>query len=134
MSVIPLRADPAAAMRKKKKFLYAAGGFDIPFLIILLAILVIGLVCLYSASYVYAFYNNNGDSFFYIKKQLIFAALGIAAMFALSFVDYHRWHRFAWILWVFSILLLGVVLLMPAQSGIHWLHPEPETEPGEDDE
>ncbi len=122
MSVIPLRADPAAAMRKKKKFLYAAGGFDIPFLIILLAILVIGLVCLYSASYVYAFYNNNGDSFFYIKKQLIFAALGIAAMFALSFVDYHRWHRFAWILWVFSILLLGVVLLMPAQSGIHrWI-------------
>ena len=122
MSVIPLHADPAAAMRKKKKFLYAQGGFDIPFLIILLSILVIGLVCLYSASYVYAFYNNNGDSFFYIKKQLIFAALGIVAMFALSFVDYHRWHRFAWILWVFSILLLGVVLLMPAQSGIHrWI-------------
>ena len=24
--------------------------------------------------------------------------------------------------------------LSPAQSGIHWLHPEPETEPGEDDE
>ena len=23
--------------------------------------------------------------------------------------------------------------LSPAQSGIHWLHPEPETEPGEDD-
>lgn len=122
MSVVPLRADPAAAMRKKKKFLYAACGFDIPFLIILLAILVIGLVCLYSASYVYAFYNNNGDSFFYIKKQLIFAALGIVAMFALSFVDYHRWHRFAWILWVFSILLLGVVLLMPAKNDIHrWI-------------
>ena len=122
MSVVPLRADPAAAMRKKKKFLYAACGFDIPFLIILLAILVIGLVCLYSASYVYAFYNNNGDSFFYIKKQLIFAVLGIAAMFALSFVDYHRWHRFAWILWVFSILLLGVVLLMPAKNDIHrWI-------------
>jgi cell division protein FtsW len=122
MSVVPLRADPAAAMRKKKKFLYAACGFDIPFLIILLAILVIGLVCLYSASYVYAFYNNNGDSFFYIKKQLIFAVLGIVAMFALSFVDYHRWHRFAWILWVFSILLLGVVLLMPAKNDIHrWI-------------
>lgn len=24
--------------------------------------------------------------------------------------------------------------LSPAQNGIHWLHPEPETEPGEDDE
>ena len=24
--------------------------------------------------------------------------------------------------------------LSPAQSGIHWLHPEPETEPGENDE
>lgn len=123
MSVLPMSADPSANIRKRRrKLLYAASGFDIPFLLILLAILVIGLISLYSASYVYSFYWNDGDSFYFIKKQLIFAFIGIVAMFALSFVDYHRWHRFAWILWVVSILLLGVVLLLPAESGIHrWI-------------
>lgn len=118
-----MSADPSANIRKRRrKLLYAASGFDIPFLLILLAILVIGLISLYSASYVYSFYWNDGDSFYFIKKQLIFAFIGIVAMFALSFVDYHRWHRFAWILWVVSILLLGVVLLLPAESGIHrWI-------------
>ncbi|MBQ6706806.1 MAG: FtsW/RodA/SpoVE family cell cycle protein [Clostridia bacterium] len=116
-------ADPSANIRKRRrKLLYTAAGFDIPFLLILLAILVIGLISLYSAGYVYSFYWNDGDSFYFIKKQLLFAAIGIAAMFAASFVDYHHWHRFAWLVWVGSIILLGVVLLLPAESGIHrWI-------------
>ncbi len=123
MSVVPMTADPSANIRKRRrKLLYAATGFDVPFLLILLAILVIGLISLYSAGYVYSFYWNDGDSFYFIKKQLLFAAIGIAAMFAASFVDYHYWHRFAWIIWVGSIILLGVVLLLPAESGIHrWI-------------
>lgn len=123
MSVVPMTADPTAAIRKRKKKLwYAATGFDTPFLIILLAILVTGLVCLYSASYAYSFYWNEGDSFYFIKRQLIFALLGIAAMFAFSFVDYHRWHVLAWPLWAFSLILLGIALLLPADNDIHrWI-------------
>lgn len=123
MSVIPMTADPTAAMRKRKKKLwYAASSFDMPFLIILLAILVTGLICLYSASYAYSFYWNEGDSFYFIKRQLIFALLGIVAMFVFSFVDYHRWHILAWPLWVFSLVLLGIALLLPADNGIHrWI-------------
>lgn len=93
-----------------------------PFLIILLAVLVTGLICLYSASYAYSFYWNDGDSFYFIKRQLIFAVIGVVAVFAASLMDYHRWHIFAWPAWVVSLVLLGVALLMPAENGIHrWI-------------
>lgn len=123
MSVVPMSADPTTAIRKRKKnFWYTASGFDVPFLIILLAILAIGLICLYSASYAYSFYWNDGDSFYYIKRQLLFAGLGIGAMFVASCIDYHRWHVLAWPAWVGSILLLGVALLLPSSTGIHrWI-------------
>jgi cell division protein FtsW len=118
-----MTADPAAGIRKRKKqLLYTAAGFDVPFLLILSAILVIGLICLYSASYAYSFYWNDGDSFYYIKRQLIFAVIGVVAMFAFSCIDYHRWHALAWIAWVGSILLLGIALLLPSSTGIHrWI-------------
>ena len=123
MSVLSMPSDPTEAIRKRKrKWIYATGSVDIPFLVILLAILVIGLISLYSASYAYSFYWNGGDSFYFIKRQLIFALIGIVAMVVCSFIDYHRWHRFAWVLWVFSIILLGITLLMPSSSGIHrWI-------------
>ncbi len=123
MSVVPMTADPTAAMRKKRKsFFYTAAGFDMPFLIILLAILVVGLISLYSASYAYSFYWNDGDSFFFIKKQGLYALVGIAALFGFSLMDYHRWHLFAWPMWLVSLVLLGVALLLPSKSGIHrWI-------------
>lgn len=123
MPVIPMTNDPTKEIRKrKKKFLYAAGTIDMPFLIILLAILVTGLVSLYSASYAYSFYWNDGDSFFFIKKQILFALGGVVLMFLVSFMDYHRWHVFSWPLWGFSLVLLGIALLLPAESGIHrWI-------------
>jgi len=123
MSVVPMTADPTAAIRKRKKSLfYTATGFDLPFLIIMLAILVVGLVCLYSASYAYAFYHYDGDSFYFIKRQGIFALIGLAALFIFSLMDYHRWHAFAWPLWLASLVLLGIALLLPSESGIHrWI-------------
>ena len=52
------------------------GKIDLPFLILVLVILTIGLIMLFSASYVDAFYSE-GDSFHFIKRQLIFAVIGI---------------------------------------------------------
>ncbi len=123
MSVIPMTADPTSAIKKRKKvWFYAATGFDIPFLIILLAILVVGLVSLYSASYAYAFYHYDGDSLYFIKRQGIFALVGVAALFIASLVDYHRWHGLAWIMWLGSLVLLGIALLLPSSTGIHrWI-------------
>ena len=99
----------AAAMKKKRKLFSIANGFDMPFLIILMLILVIGLVCMYSASYAYAFYWYDGDSYYFIKRQLAFAVLGVVAMLMISTIDYHVLHKFSWVLW---IVPLGKVLCL----------------------
>ena len=112
----------AAAMKKKRKLFSIANGFDMPFLIILMLILVIGLVCMYSASYAYAFYGYDGDSYYFIKRQLAFAVLGVVAMLMISTIDYHVLHKFSWVLWIVSLALLVVAYIMPSSTGIHrWI-------------
>ena len=112
----------AAAMKKKRKLFSIANGFDKPFLIILMLILVIGLVCMYSASYAYAFYWYDGDSYYFIKRQLAFAVLGVVAMLMISTIDYHVLHKFSWVLWIVSLALLVVAYIMPSSTGIHrWI-------------
>ena len=75
--------------RLRRKFFNLATGFDMHFFVLLMIILIVGLATLYSASHVYAFNYNDGDSFFYIRKQAIFAAMGLVAMLGISMVDYH---------------------------------------------
>ncbi len=94
---------------------------DAPFLIIVLILVVFGLIMLFSASYATALYRF-GDSFHFIKDQVLFAVVGVTAMFIASRVDYHIFHRLAWPLMVVSLLLLVVVLFMPALNNAHrWI-------------
>ena len=71
---------------------------------------------LFSAGYAVALYRR-GDAYTYIRPQLLFAALGLAAMYAASLVDYHIWHKLAWPVMGLSLLLLVVVLFMPEYNG-----------------
>ena len=64
------------------------GGMDMDFIIILLIIILFGLIMVGSASSVTALYRQ-GDSLYFLKKQLIMAIAGIIGMFILSKVDYH---------------------------------------------
>ena len=111
-SPLASRSASAASDKPKRKWhiFSLANGFDMPFLIILLLILVVGLICQYSASYPYAYYWSDGDSFFYIRKQVMFALLGVAAMLIISTVDYHILHYFAIPAMVISWVLLVIVL------------------------
>lgn len=94
----------------------AQPGLDLPFLAILLLLLCYGLIMLYSAGYAVALYRR-GDAYTYIRPQLLFAALGVAAMYAASLVDYHIWHKLAWPLLGISLALLVIVLFMPEYNG-----------------
>ena len=60
---------------------------------------------------------RRGDAYTYIRPQLLFAALGVLAMYAASLVDYHVWHRLAWPMLGISLLLLAIVLFMPEYNG-----------------
>ncbi|OKZ76887.1 MAG: hypothetical protein BHV98_07455 [Clostridium sp. CAG:217_53_7] len=80
--VLPMQKG--GKQRLKKSDIWVTGSFDVPFLALSLLLLTIGLVMLFSASYAYAFYNDDGNSYAYISRQLIFAVVGLVAMFILS--------------------------------------------------
>lgn len=99
-----------------------ANGFDMPFFILLLVVLAVGLVCLFSASFAYSYYRNGGDSYYYIKRQLIYAVVGVIIMIGVSFVDYHALRRFAVPIMLGSWGLLGLVMLLPEIQNVHrWI-------------
>ena len=109
--------------RLNRKFFNFSTGFDMHFFVLLMIILIIGLATLYSASHVYAFEHNDGDSYYYIKRQGIFAFAGFFIMLVVSAVDYHVLHKFALPLWIVSLGLLVLPLVLPSETGIRrWVH------------
>ncbi|MDD6319618.1 MAG: putative peptidoglycan glycosyltransferase FtsW [Oscillospiraceae bacterium] len=99
-----------------KKRVEGQPGLDLVFLVILLLLLSFGLLMLFSAGYAVALYRR-GDAYTYIRPQLLFAALGVTAMYAASLVDYHVWHKLAWPILGVSLVLLTIVLFMPEYNG-----------------
>ena len=98
-----------------------AAPMDLPFLVLVLALVAFGLVILFSASYAVALYRR-GDPYAYIRPQLLYAALGLAAMWLASRVDYHIYHKLAWPVLGVSLVLLAAVLFMPEYNGCkRWL-------------
>lgn len=93
----PAPQKPAAARAKKSSLLgqlRRTDAPDLPFLLLVLALVAFGLVMLYSASYAVALYRRN-DAYTYIRPQLLYAALGLIAMGVASRVDYHIFHKLA---------------------------------------
>ena len=105
----------------RKGLLRPLPPMDLPFLVLVLTLVGFGLVMLGSASSAVALYRR-GDAFAYLRPQLLYAALGIGAMWAASRVDYHIYHKLAWPLLALSLVLLVVVLFMPEYNGCkRWL-------------
>ena len=89
----------------------AVGGrVDTPFLLLTILLTVMGLVMLFSASFPSANYET-GDPAFYLKRQGLFALLGLVAMVVMSRLNYQRLRGFAKILLYLSVFLLALVLV-----------------------
>ena len=87
-------------------------GVDIPFLVLVLLLLAVGLVMLYSASFAQSQYDTSYEiTTRYLQKQAVCAGLGLAAMWALSRIRAELWYRYAWVLYGISIGLLLLVLV-----------------------
>lgn len=111
----------AAAHAKRGLPLRHLPAMDLPFLMLVLTLVGFGLVMLGSASSAVALYRR-GDAFAYLRPQLLYAALGIGAMWVASRVDYHIYHKLAWPLLALSMVLLTAVLFMPEYNGCkRWL-------------
>lgn len=105
----------------------SVGRIDIPFLLLCLALLIFGLIMVASSSHVFALYKYD-DSYYYIKRQAIFAVIGIIIMIAFAFFDYHRFRKYAFPLLIVSVILLVLVLIpipgvsIKANGARRWLN------------
>ena len=85
----------------------------------------LGLVQVYSSSYIFSIEKYN-DGLFFFKKQLMFSFLGGVGLFVIAGVSW-KWARFLGItLWVLSVLLLMATLIpgvgISAGGAQRWLN------------
>jgi cell division protein FtsW len=83
---------------------------DVLLMVSTFLLLAIGVVMVYSASAVLA-YHDYGDYFYYLKRQLVFAVLGIIAMYFTMNTDYLIWKKFAKIGLIVCFVSLVIVLI-----------------------
>ncbi|OCA90246.1 stage V sporulation protein E [Pradoshia sp. D12] len=83
---------------------------DFILIIAMFSLLSIGLIMVYSASAIWATYKFD-DTFFFAKRQLLFAGVGIVAMLVIMNIDYWNWRRWAKPLIIICFILLLVVLI-----------------------
>ena len=87
----------------------------------LAVIMVFGLVMLFSASYTTG-YLRMGSSFHYIKRQLLYAGVGLGLMWFMSHVDHRALRRLAGPGYWVVLALLAVTLTMAPLNGCkRWL-------------
>ena len=115
------------------------GPIDVPFLLLVLMLTGIGLIMLFSASFPSAYYET-GNPAYYLIRQSIFAALGIAAMVVIGRINYERFRAVSKLLLLISIILLVLVLIPGvgtgrithgAQRWIRSIGPIPQFQPSE---
>ena len=90
---------------------------DIPFLSIVAALLVFGLLMLYSASWDVSWRAYRDVNSFFLR-QLVWLAIGLVAGAFFYFMDYHRWekNRLATLAIVGTVGLLLLVLIIGERS------------------
>lgn len=105
--------SPLYAKENRRRLFQRAGdSVDLPFLLILMLLLTVGLVMLYSASSAQSAYDTGyTDTTRYLQKQALCAGIGLAAMIIMSRLPADFWYRMAWPLYGVSIVLLLLVLL-----------------------
>lgn len=91
------------------------GIMDIPYLVLTILLMIIGLIMLFSASYARAA-HNTGNPASYFVSQCIYAALGTAVMLLVARYNYQRLQKFALIIMAGAIVLLILVLVMGSST------------------
>ncbi len=81
-----------------------------------LALSMLGLLMIYSATRV-GLERNNLPASFSMERQMIFVAAGLILFVGLSFFDYRELGQLAHVIYVAMIALLGLVFLFPAVKG-----------------
>jgi cell division protein FtsW len=86
-------------------------GVDMPMLLVVIALLVFGLIMLYSASFDFSFKEYDSATYMF-SRQVKWLGLGIFLALGLSLFDYHYWRRMVLVAMLGTIALLVTVLVV----------------------
>lgn len=87
-------------------------------IVIVIAVLTcFGFIMVWSASMYNA--NLDDDAYYYVSKQVIYAIIGFAGMFAVSLIDFRFVKKYSFLLMLLSLALLGIVMLLPETEGVN---------------
>jgi len=97
-------------------------GVDRPMLIIILVLIALGTVMVFSASFPSAL-KEKGDSYYYIRNQLMWVAIGGVLMTVISAVPYKLIRAFSPAAAIIAAVLLVLVLILGTARGVaqRWL-------------
>ena len=89
------------------------GSLDVPFLLLVLLLLTIGVIMVLSASFARAYYSaaTKHSGTYYFTRQLFFAVTGVAIMLVASRFPINFYRRFSGVLLLFSVVMLLLVLI-----------------------
>lgn len=100
-------------------------GIDVVLLSLVLAMVLFGLLMVYSSSYIYA-QERTGDGFAFIKKQLAFVVIGFGSMIWAIRTPHAKWKTWAYPISMTSVALLALVLIPGVGTRVsgaqRWLH------------
>lgn len=84
--------------------------FDTIIFLTVMALLSIGVVMVYSSSSIVALQRNH-DGYFFLKRQLLFASVGVCLMLVVSKIDYRIYQKVAYLLLGCALISLVLVLI-----------------------
>ena len=100
----PVRDEKLERRRKK-------APMDWPLMVLALLLLTIGVIMVFSASFVRSYYEEANPMYVF-RRQILFAVLGIAVMLVVSRIPVSVFRRWSMILLWCSVLLLAAVLAL----------------------
>lgn len=101
------------------------GEIDYGIFYAVILLLAIGVIMIYSASSYYAMFKD-GDSMVYLKKQLIWAIIGLIVMGIMANFDYHKIRKITPHIIITTVPLLIAVFFFPAVNGAkRWIQVGP---------
>ncbi len=94
---------------REKILLDERGMLDMPFLVLTVLLVLIGVVMMFSASYASA-YATEGSSTYYFARQGLFAVAGIGIMLFVSRLNYQMWRYLSRPI---LLVTMGIMLVTP---------------------
>ena len=115
--------EPEVPRKPREKILLDERGMlDMPFLVLTVLLVLIGVIMMFSASYASA-YATEGSSTYYFARQGLFAVAGIAGMLFVSRINYQIWRYLSRpiLMVTMAIMLITPIFGLTGGGATRWI-------------